>query len=66
MGGCPINAIDLARTLRSRGSHVRLLAPVEEVAVSVIPYAESHGFTVGMLPEREGPVRRGLRLRRIA
>lgn len=66
LGGCPINAIDLARTLRARGHHVVLVAPDEVVPVPVLPYAEAAGFGVERIPARCGLLARARHLRRLA
>ncbi|WP_248580524.1 glycosyltransferase [Nocardioides sp. InS609-2] len=66
LGGCPINAIDLARTLRSRGHEVHLLAIDEQVLVSILPYAEVAGFEVTLLPTKAGLLARARQLRRYA
>ena len=66
LGGCPINAIDLARTLRDRGHHVVLVAPDEVVPVSVLPYAEAAGFQVERIPTGCGLVGRSRHLRRLS
>ncbi|MBD3923152.1 oligosaccharide flippase family protein [Nocardioides cavernae] len=66
LGGCPINAIDLARTLRARGHHVVVIAVDEVVQVSVLPYAEAAGFDVVRIPVGGGLFRRARHLRREA
>lgn len=65
LGGCPINAIDLGRTLRARGHHVVLVAPDEVVAVPVLPYAEAAGFEVERIPAECGLPARTRHLRRL-
>lgn len=50
LGGCPINALDLGRTLRLRGHQVDVFAIDEQVKVSLLPYAEHAGFDVTLLP----------------
>lgn len=65
LGGCPINAIDLARTLRDRGHHVVLVAPDELVPVSVAPYAEAAGFEIERLPSGSRLMDRARHLRRL-
>lgn len=66
MGGCPINALDLARTLRARGHLVEVFAVEEDVRVSMLPYAESSGFTVTVLPSPAGLTLRARQIRRVA
>ena len=66
LGGCPINAIDLARTLRARGHHVVVIAVDEVVQVSMLPYAEAAGFDVVRIPAGGGLFRRARHLRREA
>lgn len=65
LGGCPINAIDLARTLRGRGHHVVLIAMDDDVPVSVLPYAEAAGFEVERIPEGARLIERARHLRRL-
>lgn len=50
LGGCPINALDLAVRLRRRGHRVHVFAVDEEVPVSVVPYAEQVGVELELLP----------------
>lgn len=50
LGGCPINALDLGRTLRLRGHQVDVFAIDEQVKVSLLPYAQRSGFDVTLLP----------------
>ncbi len=66
LGGCPINAVDLGRTLRDRGHHVRLFALDEDVKVSLLPYAELAGFQVSVLPGRPDVVALSLAIGRFA
>ncbi|MGB8379900.1 MAG: hypothetical protein WCG47_01410 [Dermatophilaceae bacterium] len=66
LGGCPINAIDLAKALRTRGHNVAIAAIDEQVAVSLIPYAESAGFQVELLPSGSGTFRRAAEIRGFA
>jgi len=54
LGGCPINALDLARTVRARGHEVSVFAVDEDVKVSLLPYAEQAGFAVQILPAEAG------------
>lgn len=63
LGGCPINAIDLARELRGRGHTVYLHAVDEDVKVSLLPYAAASGFEVARFPGGAGPVSRARALR---
>ncbi|NPD03674.1 glycosyltransferase family 4 protein [Nocardioides sp. zg-1308] len=66
LGGCPINALDLARELRAQGHHVVVMAIDEQVRVSVVPYAEQSGFELVRIPAGAGLVGRARHLRRIA
>lgn len=66
LGGCPLNAIDLARTLRARGHHVMVLAIDEDPQVSVLPYAEASGFDVVRIPSGTGLFGRARHLARVA
>lgn len=66
LGGCPINALDLARTLRGRGHYVVVMAVDEQVRVSVLPYAEDAGFDLVRIPAGLGLFGRARHLRRIA
>lgn len=66
LGGCPINAIDLARTLRSRGHRVHVFAVDEDVRVSLLPYAATADFDVVLLSREAGLVARARQLRRHA
>src|SRR4051812_2903060 len=66
LGGCPINALDLARTLRQNGHHVTVFAINETVRVSVLPYAESSGFQVELLDGRGGIASLVRQMRRLA
>ena len=66
LGGCPLNAIDLARSLRAAGHHVVLMAVDEDVRVSVLPRAEAAGFDVVRLPAGAGLLGRARHLRRLA
>ncbi|WP_109505932.1 oligosaccharide flippase family protein [Nocardioides speluncae] len=66
LGGCSINAIDLARTLRGRGQEVSIFAVEEDVQVSLIPYAEAAGFAVTTIPADVGLVGRARAIRRYA
>jgi len=51
LGGCQINAIDLAQALRGRGHAVFVFGFVDDqVRHSVIPYAEANGVEVELLP----------------
>ncbi len=52
LGGCQINAIDLARALRGRGHDVAVFAVRDDrVAVPVTPYAQSAGFDVELVDD---------------
>ncbi len=66
LGGCPLNALDLARTLRAQGHHVVVMAIDEQVQVSFLPNAERAGFDVVRLPADAGLFRRAGHLRRLA
>lgn len=66
LGGCPLNAIDLARTLRGRGHHVVLAAVDEQPLVSVEPRAVAAGFEVVRIPAGAGLSSRAWHLRRLA
>lgn len=66
LGGCPINAIDLSRTLRRRGHRVAVFAIDEKVKVSLLPYAERAGFEVTLLPARASGLSRTLQIHRFA
>lgn len=66
LGGCPISAIDLARTLRGRGHDVSIFAVDEKVQVSLIPYAEAAGFEVARIPSHAGLLGRARAIRRYA
>jgi glycosyltransferase involved in cell wall biosynthesis len=63
LGGCPINALDLGRAMRSRGHRVSVFAIEEDVRVSVVPYAEESGFRISRLPAATGtaPLARQIR-----
>lgn len=62
LGGCPINAVDLARTLRDRGHTVEMCAIGEPAPVTFLPYAHQCGFDVTILPRRGGIAARSLDL----
>lgn len=62
LGGCPINTVDLARSMRGRGHEVHLLAVDEDVAVPVLPYARAAGFEVTVLPRQAGLLGRARQL----
>lgn len=66
LGGCPINALDLGRTLRDRGHRVHVFAIDEDVRVSLIPYAQRSGFEVTLLPSNAGVASRARHIRRFA
>lgn len=66
LGGCPLNALDLARTLRSQGHYVVVVAVDEQPLVSVLPHAESAGFEVLRIPADAGLFGRARHLARIA
>ncbi|WP_165355132.1 glycosyltransferase [Nocardioides oleivorans] len=66
LGGCPLNAIDLARTLRAQGHHVVLVAVDEQPRVSVLPRAEAAGFDVVRIPAGAGLFGRARQLAAIA
>lgn len=54
-GGCQINAVDLASTLRAAGHAVQLFAVADPaVKHSVLPYAREADFEVELLPRRAG------------
>jgi glycosyltransferase involved in cell wall biosynthesis len=55
MGGCQINAIDLARALRARGNEVAVFAVRDDsVSSTILPYAENAGFAVTLLDDGDG------------
>ncbi|GAA1969382.1 hypothetical protein GCM10009798_32450 [Nocardioides panacihumi] len=55
LGGCQINAVDLARELRRLGHDVSLFAVADDsVELTILPYAEAAGFSVVTLPVRPG------------
>jgi L-malate glycosyltransferase len=66
LGGCPLNALDLARTLRAQGHHVVVVAIDEQPRVSVLPHAEAAGFDVVRIPAGAGLFARARHLGRIA
>ncbi len=66
MGGCPINALDLARTLRDRGHRLDVFAIDEDVKVSLLPYAERSGFSVTPLPRGASTWHRARQIREFA
>lgn len=66
LGGCPINALDLARALRAQGHYVVVMAVDEQARVSVLPYAEGAGFDVIRIPPGAGLFGRAWHLRRTA
>ncbi|WP_139209781.1 glycosyltransferase family 4 protein [Microlunatus flavus] len=66
LGGCPINALDLGRTLRARGHRVEVFAIDEQVKTSLLPYAERSGFTPTVLPQHAGTLERARQIRRLA
>jgi glycosyltransferase involved in cell wall biosynthesis len=66
MGGCPVNAVDLARALRARGHEISLYAIDQPVVVSFLPYAERMGFPVGLLPTHATLTGRAAQLRSLA
>ncbi len=66
LGGCPLNAIDLSRTLRHRGHRVAVFAIDEKVKVSLLPYAKQAGFDVELLPSRASGPSRALQIHRFA
>lgn len=66
LGGCPINALDLGRTLRGRGHRVEVFAIDEQVRTSLLPYAERSGFSPVRLPARSGTLARAVQIRRLA
>lgn len=66
LGGCPINALDLGRTLRDRGHRVTVFAIDQDVKVSLLPFAEAAGFTPVLLPTDAGLISRARQIRRLA
>ncbi len=66
LGGTPVNALDLGRTLRDRGHRVSVCAIDEPAEVSLLPYAEQQGFSVDILPANDGVGGRGRRLAAVA
>ena len=65
LGGCPINALDLGRTLRGRGHRVEVFAIDEQVRTSLLPYAERSGFRPTLLPQRSSTHARARQIRRL-
>lgn len=65
LGGCPINALDLGRTLRARGHRVEVFAIDEQVRTSLLPYAERSGFRPTLLPQRSSTLARARQIRRL-
>ena len=66
LGGCPINALDLGRSLRARGHRVSVFAIEEDIRVSLLPYAKRCGFQVTVLPKEAGTLRRAWQIRSFA
>lgn len=66
LGGCPINALDLGRTLRDRGHRVTFFAIDEDVKVSLLPFAQAAGFMPVLLPPEAGLIARARQIRRLA
>lgn len=66
LGGCPINALDLGRSLRASGHRVSVFAIDEDVKVSLLPYAASCGFDPRVLPSEGGVVGRARQIRSFA
>lgn len=66
LGGCPLNALDLARTLRARGHHVVVAAVDEQPRVSVEPHARRAGFDIVRIPADAGLFGRARHLRDLA
>ncbi|MDN5796754.1 MAG: glycosyltransferase family 4 protein, partial [Intrasporangium sp.] len=66
LGGCPINALDLGRTLRQRGHQVSVFAIDEDVKVSLLPYAARCGFNPVLLPAGSGTMARTRQIRKVA
>lgn len=66
LGGCPINALDLGRTLIERGHQVHVFAIEEDVKVSILPYARNLDLPVTLLPARAGTARRAGQIQRFA
>lgn len=65
LGGCPINAIDLGRTLRTRGHEVEVFAIEEKAKVSLLPVAERAGFDVTVLPANANGLVRSRQMRQM-
>jgi glycosyltransferase involved in cell wall biosynthesis len=51
LGGCQLNALDLAASMRARGHEVRVFAVHDEPIVSVLPVADKLGLPVEVLPQ---------------
>lgn len=66
LGGCPINALDLGRSLRDAGHRVSVFAIDEDVKVSLLPYAATCGFSPRVLPSAGGIVGRARQIRSFA
>lgn len=67
MGGCQINAIDLARTMRARGNEVVVFAVRDDdVRSTILPYAAKAGFTVTLLEDRAGGFGTGVAIAKFA
>lgn len=50
LGGCQINALDLAMTLRRRGHDVMVFAVEDDPVVSVLPLASQRNIDIRVLP----------------
>lgn len=50
LGGCQLNALDIAKTLRMLGHQVYVFVAYDEPRVSVLPIAQKLGFEVKILP----------------
>ncbi|WP_029137533.1 glycosyltransferase family 4 protein [Nakamurella lactea] len=66
LGGCPINALDLGRSLRERGHTVNVFAIDEPGPVSIASYAERSGFPLTRIDARAGALARTRQIRRFA
>ncbi|CAI9398695.1 glycosyltransferase family 4 protein [Nocardioides sp. T2.26MG-1] len=66
LGGCPINALDLASLLRGRGHQVSLFAVDSDAPTSIAPLIAQRGFDLTVLPARAGIGERARQIRAVA